>query len=50
MKWYKVVSLIENYRNHDGTVTTEITQFLKEWLAHHIKGEDQKMIDFFQSR
>lgn len=30
-------------------LTTEITQFLTEWLAHHIKGEDQKMIEFFQN-
>jgi hemerythrin len=45
----KVVSLIQNYSNHDGAVTTEITQFLTEWLGHHIKGEDQKMIQFLQS-
>jgi hemerythrin len=31
-------------------VTTEITQFLTEWLAHHIKGEDKKMIQFFQNQ
>jgi hemerythrin len=42
----KVFNLIENYSNYNGAVTTEITQFLTEWLGHHIKGEDQKMIQF----
>ncbi|MDX2256119.1 MAG: bacteriohemerythrin [Pseudanabaenaceae cyanobacterium bins.39] len=32
----------------NSEATTEITHFLYEWLAHHIKGEDQKMIMFFQ--
>lgn len=31
------------------TVTIDITQFLTDWLAHHIKGEDQKMIKFLQN-
>jgi hemerythrin len=31
------------------TVTIDITQFLMDWLAHHIKGEDQKMIKFLQN-
>lgn len=44
----KVGNLIQKYRDRDAEVTTEITQFLVEWLTHHIKGEDRKMIQFFQ--
>jgi hemerythrin len=47
----KVDSLLLKFRDRDTTViTTEITQFLVEWLAHHIKGEDQKMIQFLQAK
>ncbi len=28
-------------------ITTELTQFLNEWLVHHIRGEDGKMAQFF---
>ena len=46
----KVDNLLLKFRDRDTTViTTEITQFLVEWLAHHIKGEDQKMIKFLQN-
>jgi hemerythrin len=47
----KVDALLLKFRDrHTEAVTTEITQFLSEWLAHHIKGEDQKMIQFFQNQ
>jgi hemerythrin len=29
-------------------IILEITHFLNEWLAHHIKGEDQRMMQFLQ--
>ena len=46
----KVDNLLLKFRDRDTTViTTEITQFLVEWLAHHIKGEDRKMIQFLQN-
>lgn len=45
----KVANLLQKFRDRDATVTTEITQFLAEWLAHHIKGEDRKMVQFFQN-
>ncbi len=46
----KVDNLLLKFRDRNtAAVTTEITQFLTEWLAHHIKGEDQKMIQFFQN-
>ncbi|MFN5398589.1 MAG: bacteriohemerythrin, partial [Pseudanabaena sp.] len=44
----KVDRLLLKFRDRNTeAVTTEITQFLTEWLAHHIKGEDKKMIQFF---
>lgn len=46
----KVVNLLQKFRDRDITVTTEITQFLTEWLTHHIKGEDQKMTQFLQNK
>ena len=47
----KIDNLLLKFRDRDTRViTTEITQFLVEWLAHHIKGEDQKMIQFLQNK
>ena len=47
----KVDRLLLKFRDRNTeAVTTEITQFLAEWLAHHIKGEDTKMIQFFQNQ
>ena len=47
----KVDRLLLKFRDRNTeAVTTEITQFLTEWLAHHIKGEDKKMIQFFQNQ
>jgi hemerythrin len=47
----KVDRLLLKFRDgNTEAVTTEITQFLTEWLAHHIKGEDKKMIQFFQNQ
>ena len=47
----KVDNLLLKFRDRNTeAVTTEITQFLTEWLAHHIKGEDKKMIQFFQNQ
>ena len=46
----KIDNLLLKFRDRDTRViTTEITHFLVEWLAHHIKGEDQKMIQFLQN-
>jgi hemerythrin len=47
----KVDNLLLKFRDRNTEVITiEITQFLTEWLTHHIKGEDQKMIQFFQNK
>ena len=45
----KVINLLQMLRSHKLEATTDITQFLTDWLTHHIKGEDQKMIQFFQN-
>lgn len=44
----KLSQLLKKFRDRDAIITTDITQFLTEWLTHHIKGEDQKMIQYFQ--
>ncbi len=46
----KVTSLIDNLHNHDYEITPDITQFLTEWITHHIKGEDRNLMQFLQSR
>lgn len=45
----KMRGLLQKFGDRRIEMTTDITQFLTEWLAHHIKGEDQKMIEFFQN-
>jgi len=44
----KVIQLVTRVKQQESSITTDLTQFLAEWLAHHIKGEDQLMIRFFQ--
>jgi hemerythrin len=46
----KVVALIERFNSGEAPISVELTQFLSEWLVHHIKGEDQRMIVFFRER
>lgn len=31
-------------------LTVEVSRFLTEWLIHHIKGEDLKMINYLQEK
>jgi hemerythrin-like metal-binding protein len=38
----QVVELREKYRNNAITLTMEVMRFLKDWLANHIMGHDQK--------
>lgn len=45
----KVVKLIQRFEARDTSVLADLPQFLTDWLGHHIKGEDQKMIDFFRA-
>lgn len=44
----KVTHLLQNIEQPAPAITTDVTSFLTEWLVHHIKGEDQKMIQFFR--
>jgi hemerythrin len=46
----KMTSLLQQLEAQQRLPTVQLTEFLTEWLAHHIKGEDQKMIQFFQAQ
>ncbi|MBE7380465.1 MAG: hemerythrin family protein [Leptolyngbya sp. SIO1E4] len=46
----KVTRLLEQFDQQDDVVLTDnLTEFLTEWLAHHIRGEDQNMIQFLRT-
>ncbi len=45
----KVSHLLRQFNNQEIEISVELTAFLMEWLGHHIKGEDQKMIRFLQT-
>lgn len=44
----KVVNLLDRFDQHAASLTVDLTTFLSDWLVHHIRGEDQKMIQFFR--
>jgi hemerythrin len=46
----KVSALLDHVKQPDAALADDLTAFLAEWLAHHIKGEDQTMIHFLQNR
>ena len=46
----KVSKLIMQFeRQADFIPNDHLTEFLHEWLAHHIRGEDRNMIYYFRS-
>ena len=45
----KVLHRIES-KNDTGSVNSELSHFLHQWLVHHIQGQDRKMIQFFRER
>jgi len=45
----KVALLLQKFDHSETAITVGLTSFLTEWLVHHIKGEDQKMIQFFRT-
>ena len=45
----KVAKLIKEFQEGEAIAMQSLTKFLADWLKHHIKGEDQKMILFFQA-
>jgi hemerythrin len=46
----KVTALLASFNQPEVVVTQALTAFLKEWLAHHIQGEDQTMIRFLRAQ
>ncbi len=45
----KVSHLLHQFNQQKIEISVDLTAFLMEWLGHHIKGEDQKMIRFLQT-
>ncbi|MBL1178199.1 bacteriohemerythrin [Pantanalinema sp. GBBB05] len=46
----KVKTLSQQLDNQTLPLSIRLTEFLAEWLAHHIQGEDQNMIRFFREQ
>jgi len=46
----KVSRLLAQFDQQEPVLSDNLTEFLTEWLAHHIRGEDQNMIAFFRDR
>jgi len=46
----KVSRLLAQFDAQETVLNDKLTEFLTEWLAHHIRGEDQNMIEFLRSR
>lgn len=46
----KVSVLLEKFDHENCFLTLEVSHFLTDWLIHHIKGSDQKMIKFFRHK
>ena len=46
----KVSSLAAEFNEGNILLNAELLQFLNEWLIHHIKGEDLKMINFMRNK
>lgn len=44
----QVETLQHKLNSNQQFLTIEVSHFLTEWLIHHIKGEDQKMIRYFR--
>ncbi len=46
----KVVNFKKGLEDGRLFLSTEITDFLKDWLVKHIQGTDQKYSSFFQEK
>jgi len=40
----QVLELEEKFKNNSGVLTTDVMNFLKDWLVKHIQGEDRKYV------
>lgn len=46
----KVKNLRAKFTESHTNINIELLHFLNQWLAHHIKGEDFKMMKYFQEQ
>ncbi len=46
----QVLQIKHKFDDHEEFITVELSKFLTNWLVHHIKGDDQQMIKFLQSK
>jgi len=44
----QVVDLAQKYKDGEVAIGIELSQFLTDWLIHHIKGEDLKLFRYFR--
>lgn len=42
--------LCEKFEHKNHSINLQLLHFLNEWLAHHIKGEDKKLIKFLKEK
>ncbi|MBE9221504.1 hemerythrin family protein [Cyanobacterium stanieri LEGE 03274] len=45
-----VIVLQQELLEHQQFITAKVSRFLTDWLIHHIKGEDLKMIKYIQDK
>ncbi|WP_017295773.1 bacteriohemerythrin [Geminocystis herdmanii] len=43
-----VLTLQKLFKEKEKFLTVKVSQFMTDWLIHHIKGEDLKMINFIK--
>jgi hemerythrin len=46
----KVRTTLQKFEQDETDISAEIAQVLADWMIHHIRGEDQNMIRFFQAQ
>lgn len=46
----KLKELCDKFEEKNESINLQLLLFLNEWLAHHIKGEDKKLIKFLQEK
>ncbi|AFZ44458.1 hemerythrin-like metal-binding protein [Halothece sp. PCC 7418] len=46
----EVQEIAEKVAQREHLITVEVSHFLTQWLIHHIKGEDLKMIRFLREK